>query len=118
MVSENIVPNTQPKGYNSFIATRPKQEYQIDLMQLSDLKDEGNRKFPYALVAIDIFDKYCSAIPIKSKQPPDVLAGIMEAVAKMHGKPEYIYIQIKKALFLSKIVQQYFKDEGIKHLTS
>jgi hypothetical protein len=86
-------------------------------MIMADLKDDEDRKFPYALAMIDIFDRYGTCIPIKTKQPPDVLAGIIEAITKLGGKPEYIYSDMEGS-FLSNLVQKYFKDEGIKHLTT
>jgi len=113
----NLVKKTNLPGFNSFIANGPKEEYQMDIMILNDLKGEDDRKFPYVLVMIDIFDKYCSAIPIKTKQPPDVLAGIMESIHKMGGKPICIYSD-NEGSFNSKMIQEYFKTENIRHLTS
>ena len=39
-----------------------------------------NQKFRVGLVMIDIFSKFTVVVPIKSKQPPDLLAGIMEGI--------------------------------------
>ena len=60
---------TNLKGYNSFIANRPFQEFQIDLFFLPDLK----QKEIGGLLFIDIFTKYVSVIPIVSKQPSELL---------------------------------------------
>ena len=113
---KNIIPKTI-KCYNRFVAPIPKFEYQIDLMIMNDLKDEGDRKFPYALVCIDIFDRYGAAVPIKSKQPDDILDAIITVMKKMGGKPEYIFSD-NEGSFNSKLVQNYFRMEDIKHLTS
>lgn len=43
---------------------------------------------------IDIFTKCVTATPIKSKQIPDVLAGIMEGIVKTGHKPITLYIYI------------------------
>jgi hypothetical protein len=45
------------------------------------------------------------------------LAGIIEGLHKIGGKPIYIYSDMEGS-FLSNLVQKYFKDEGIKHLTT
>jgi hypothetical protein len=45
----------------------------------------------HVCLCIDPFDKYAAAVPLKSKQPPDILAGLMECFHKMNGKPESIY---------------------------
>jgi hypothetical protein len=47
--------------------------------------------FQHVCLCIDPFDKYAAAVPLKSKQPPDILAGLMECFHKMNGKPESIY---------------------------
>ena len=52
------------KGMNSFIASHPYQEFQMDLMFLSDLKD---KEYSSALLMIDLFIKYCTVIPVKTK---------------------------------------------------
>jgi hypothetical protein len=115
--NRNLINKTNLAGYNSFQVDGPRIEYQIDLALFLDLKGEEDRKYPYVLFIIDIFDKFCSAIPIKTKQPPDVLAGIIEGIHKLGGNPLYIYSDMEGS-FLSKLVQKYFKDEGIKHLTT
>ena len=62
---------------------------------------------------IDIFTRYSTAIPIKPKQPPDILAGVMEGMQKMKGKPETIYSDEECSLY-NKTVEDYFKEEGIE----
>ena len=65
------------------------------------------------MVLIDIFTRYSTVIPIKSKQPPDILAGVMEGMQKMKGKPEIIYSDEEGSLY-NKTVEDYFKEEGIE----
>ena len=66
------------KGYNSFIASNPKEEYQIDLGFLN-----GDEKYIGALFCIDIFTKYATAIPIKNKQPEELLNALEFAIEDM-----------------------------------
>ena len=111
----NIVKTGNLKGYNSFIPDGPYIEYQIDLFFFDDKTE--NQKFKIALVMIDAFDRYATAVPIKSKQPPDVLAGLMEGINNMHGKPRVIYSD-NEGSFSSKIFIEYLKDEKIDHVIS
>ena len=53
---------------------------------------------------IDIFSKYLTIIPVKTKQIPDVAKSIEQAITKMGHKPETIYSDIEGA-FVSNIIQ-------------
>ena len=57
----------QLRGYNSFVAQRPKQEYQMDLLFISK-KDFPNEEYIGGLLIIDIFTKFISIVPIKTKK--------------------------------------------------
>ena len=87
---ENVEQKRKPRGQNSFVAEHAFFEFQLDLFFISN-NDLENQKFRAGLVLIDIFSKYAVVIPIKSKQPADVLAGLMEGMQKMDGKPKMIY---------------------------
>ena len=111
---KNVERKTQLKGQNSFVASYSKQEYQMDLCFLSDLKDPV---YPLGLLMVDIFSKYISIIPLKTKQIHDVAIGIETAIQKMGGKPETIYSDNEGA-FVSNEIQRYFKNNNIRHLTT
>ena len=49
---QNVERKTQLRGQNSFVASYPRQEYQMDLFFLSDLKDQ---EYPLGLLVVDIF---------------------------------------------------------------
>ena len=72
-----------------------------------------NQKFRIGLVLIDIFSKYATDIPIKSKKPPDVLAGIMEGLQKMGDKPKMFYSDEEGSLY-SKTIIEYLEQEKIE----
>lgn len=40
---------------------------------------------------VDIFSKYATTVPIKTKQVPDVAAGILEGFVKIGGKPKMTF---------------------------
>ena len=112
--AKNLERKTQLKGYNSFVASRPYQEYQMDLMFFSDLKDPD---YAQGLLMINIFNILLTVIPVKTKQIPDVAVAIDHSINKMCHKPETIYSDIEGS-FVSNQIQKYFKDQGIRHLTT
>ena len=62
---------------------------------------------------IDIFSKFAVVVPIKSKQPPDLLAGIMEGINRMGKKPELEYSDEQGSLN-SGVLKEYFDKEKIE----
>ena len=111
--SKNVERKTGYRGYNSFIAKKAYEEFQVDLCFFT----EPDLEYNVGLLAVDTFSKYCTVIPIKSKLIPDVLQGLKDVIVKMKGKPETIYSDNEGALN-STIVQNYFKEENIRHLTT
>ena len=111
---QNRVRRTNLKGYNSFVADHYKQEYQADLFFFNE-NDE--QKFTIGLLLIDIFSKFMIVVPLFSKQPQDLLDGLEEGFKNMGGKPESIYTDDEGSLN-SKLLQDYFKQNNIKHITT
>ena len=108
----NIEEKRKPRGQNSFVAPHAFWEFQLDLLFIS--KDElENQKFRIGLRLIDIFSKYATVLPIASKQPADVLAGLMEGIKKMDGKPKMIYSDEEGSLF-SSVITDYLDEEKIE----
>ena len=108
---KNIERTKQLKGYNSFINNEAFEEFQVDIAFFKAGELEP------VLVMIDIFSKYATAIPIASKTPPDVIAGIMEGIVKMGGKPKMIYSDNEGALN-SNLFKNYCDSENIKSITT
>ena len=77
------------KGYNSYVASKPLEEIQIDLGIFTDSADNNNG-YKYLFVAIDIFTKYTHAVPIKDKKPSEVVRALNEVFDNI-GVPENIY---------------------------
>ena len=103
------------RGMNSFIAEKPKEEYQMDLFFFAD--QDLERKFTIALLMVDIFTKWTQVVQVPSKKWPDVLEGIKKLIPMMGGKPKTIYSDDEGA-FNSTEIQKYLEDEGIRHLTT
>ena len=100
------------RGMNSFITSHPFEEFQMDLMFLSDLKD---KEYSSALLMIYIFTKYCTVIPVKTKNNQDVYDAILLALEKMKGYPETIYSD-DEGSFHSNIINEFYKKHNIRHL--
>ena len=111
---KNVERKTNLKGYNSFVASETREEYQIDIMFFNDLKDPD---YGFALLLVDIFTKYCAVIPLKTNKIHDVAIAIEKGIEKMNGKPKTIYSDNEGA-FVSNEIQKYFKDNNIRHITT
>ena len=98
---------TNLKGFNSFIAEKPFQEFQIDLFFLPDLQKDD---FMGGLLFIDICTKYVVVIPIHTKQPDEILQALKDGFEKMGGKPETMYSD-NEGSFNSNIVKKIFEGQ-------
>ena len=94
--NKNVEKKTKQRGMNSFIANEPRDEYQMDLMFLNDLKDPI---YTTGLLMVDIFTNFPTVVPIKTKQIHDVAVAIEQAIEKMGGKPITIYSDNEGACF-------------------
>ena len=112
--AKNFVRKKNLSGYNSFIANEPFEEFQIDLFFINDL---DNQDYKIGLLMIDIFSKFMTVIPLKTKQPSDVLDGIKEGINNMGDKPLSIYSD-DEGSFNSKEVKDYFIKNQIQHLVT
>ena len=89
---ENVEQTKQQPGYNSFVAYKPYEEFQVDLFFMPD------QKYKVGMLTVDIFTKYTEVIPIMDKTDGSILAALMEGFKKMGGKPETIYSDDEPAL--------------------
>ena len=71
---------TKPyKGFNSYVAHEPLQEIQIDIADFTRSVKE-NEGYRYCFVAVDVFTKFCHAVPIKDKKPNESLRAMPDVV--------------------------------------
>ena len=77
------------RGFNSYVANKPLEEIQIDLGVFT-ASSALNNGYRYLFVAVDIFTKFCHAVPIKDKFPPESIRAMKE-VLNVIGKPETLY---------------------------
>ena len=78
----------------------------VDMVQYSKM----NRGYKYIFTNIDVFSKYAYAFPLKSKKIQDIKPCFEKIFKK--NKPEYIWSD-KEPAFLSKEMQQFFKDNNV-----
>ena len=76
-------------GFNSYVATEPLQEIQVDIANFT-ASGAVNDGYRYCFVAIDMFTKYCRAAPIKDKKPAESVRAMKE-VSNNIGIPKTIY---------------------------
>ena len=79
----------------------------VDMTQYSKM----NRGYKYIFTNIDVFSKIAYAFPLKSKKIQDVKP-CFQKIFK-NNKPKYIWSD-KESAFLSKEMQQFFKNNNIK----
>ena len=79
----------------------------VDMTQYSKM----NKGYKYIFTNIDVFSKIAYAFPLKSKKIHDIKA-CFEKIFK-NNKPKYIWSD-KEPAFLSKEMQQFFKDNNVK----
>ena len=70
-----------------------------------------NKGYKYIFTNIDVFSKIAYVYPIKSKKVQDIKP-CFEKIFK-NNKPQYIWSD-KESAFLSKEMQQFFKDYNVK----
>ena len=79
----------------------------VDMSQYSKM----NKGYKYIFTNIDVFSKIAYAFPLKSKKIHDIKP-CFEKIFK-NNKPKYIWSD-KEPAFLSKEIQQFFKDNNVK----
>ena len=84
MAKQEIRQRRKPQKVNSFVADFPRQEFQVDLM------DMGESAVPrYGFVAVDIFSKMGACFPIRSKTSPETAAASRKTFTEL-GYPSSI----------------------------
>ena len=76
----------RPKTFNSIISTKPRNNYQIDLM----IYDRFTyNKYKYMLVIIDVFSRYLQVVPLTTRKFPVIMQKLND-VCKKIGYPKNI----------------------------
>ena len=83
----NVERKTNLKGYNSFVANEPFEEFQVDPCFFGDLKD---KEFKGGLAIVDLFTKYAMLIPTTDNKAPTFLEALKKGIQNMGRKPKTI----------------------------
>jgi hypothetical protein len=70
------------KGFNFYVVDHALQEVQIDIAVFTDSAEES-KGFAYCFVAVDMFTKFCHAVPIKDRKPPESVRAMTEVLDKI-----------------------------------
>ena len=100
-------------GENSYVANHALQQIEIDLIDMTSKASE-NDGYRYAVSGVDIFSKYGWAMPIKTKQPHDVLTGLKELLDEI-GIPEILYSDSEGSFNSTEFVK-FINSKNIKHI--
>ena len=112
---KNVEVKKLPRGQNSFVAPNANYQYQLDVFFMGREDFENKQKTRTGLVLIDIFSKYAVVLPIASRTPPDLLAGILEGIQKMGDKPDMIYSDEESSLIGDRVdIRGALKNRGIE----
>lgn len=84
-------------------------------MDLFFINDLSNQEYTTGLLMIDIFTKFISIVPLKTKLADDVLNAIKKAITNMGKLPDILYTD-DEGSFRSKQAEEYYKNNQIKHL--
>jgi hypothetical protein len=109
---KNAEYNVRSSGYNSFVASAPLQEIQVDLFNMKS-KKEGD-VYKMGMAGIDIFTKKAMAVAIPDKTKESLLEA-MKVIFKTIGKPTVLMTDEEGGL-VSNFVSDYLKKEGITYI--
>ena len=94
------VQKNRKQTYSSFVAEKPKEQYQIDLVFLNNKWMNNNYKC--LLSCVDVFSKVGDIVPLKTKEKGEV-TNAMESIIKKEAF-QSLYIVIKD----QNLIMMYF----------
>ena len=83
------------RGYNSFVVKYFLEHIQLDIADFTRHAEENGR-FRYGLAGVDVFSRYGWLVPMKTKQPNDVI-NAFEEIMMVVGVPK-LFLVIWKGL--------------------
>ena len=79
----------RPKHFFPIVAKYINEIWQIDIIDFSNLA-ASNNNFKFFFIAVDVFSRFASVVPMKNKTTNSVLAAMKESFITMQGKPKII----------------------------
>ena len=103
------------RGWNSYIAPGICDEFEMDVFFMPK-SYPGVKEYPAGLLAIDIFSKYMSIIPIVDNKAITLKPAIEETFKKIGCKPRIIYTDNEGGLESKEEFGTWWDDHDILHL--
>ena len=103
------------RGFNSYVASEPLQELQIDLGDFT-ASSAVNDGFRYMFLAVDIFSKYIHCVPVKDKKTPESIRAFKE-ILDVIGIPKNI-MSDREGSWESTEFIRLLNQHKIKHIIS
>lgn len=97
---------------NKFNLTNIGDFWQADLMDMQSLSRK-NRGYKYILAVIDCFSKLGWCVPIKKKQPSEIISGFKIIFSKCSYKPRSLHTD-KGREFVNKPFQAFLEHNNVK----
>lgn len=101
---------------NKVIAIGLHYDWQIDLVDLQNLKKHNNG-YVYLLTCIDIFGHYAWAVPLKSKRPSEVVRALKHIFKTSGLRPARIFSD-NGGEFLNKTVAEFLGKNLVTHIAT
>ena len=96
------------QNYNSYLVPYARTEFQIDILDMNNFKQEGQER--YGLLVVDAFSGFAYIHPMENKNSEDVLKAL-KATFKVVGEPIEIFSD-EDTTFLS-VVEKYLDGLGM-----
>ena len=101
-----------PRGSNSFVSPGAKFEFEIDIVDI--LARDSGEGVRYGLVAIDNSIKVADIIPIKNRQPTELISAL-KSIFQSTGKPKQLYSD-EESSFRANVFFRFKHENDIKHI--
>lgn len=101
--------DVRPKQYRTILASKPRDNYQMDLMIYNRYERDG---YKYILTCIDVNSRYAVAVPLKTRQIDG--DGVLKAVKKIFkemGVPKHL--NVDQEFIQSQALKDYFEGQRI-----
>lgn len=103
------------KGYNSFVAKEFLEQIHLDIADFTK-NAEQNDGFRYGLAGVDVFSRYGWVVPMKTKQPHDVINAFKEII-RVIGVPKTIFSDLEGSMLSNDFIKL-LNENNIKHITT
>ena len=103
---------TKPGGSTSFVSPGAKFEFEIDVMDI--LARDSGVGIRYGMVAIGNDTKIAEVIPIRNRQPTELISALKSIFQSM-GKPKQLYSD-EESSFRAKVFFRFINENGINHI--